>query len=118
MRRIAAHRIYLLPQAEWRSAAVIELNEAGEVVRVSPLTEEGAHIEWLSGEIIVSPFPLVRESQENFQAFLFRITKQRRMRTVSRVGLTGYYPLLRNSAHTIAVAIATFNDSLVGLPCG
>ena len=58
MRRIAAHRIYLLPQAEWRSAAVIELNEAGEVVRVSPLTEEGAHIEWLSGEIIVSPFPL------------------------------------------------------------
>ena len=57
MRRIAAHRIYLLPQAEWRSAAVIELNEAGEVVRVSPLTEEGAHIEWLSGEIIVSPFP-------------------------------------------------------------
>lgn len=76
MRRIAAHRIYLLPQAEWRSAAVIELNEAGEVVRVSPLTEEGAHIEWLSGEIIVSPFPLVRESQENFQAFLSRITKQ------------------------------------------
>ena len=62
MRRIAAHRIYLLPQAEWRSASVIELNEAGEVVRVSPLTEEGAHIEWLSGEIIVSPFPLVRES--------------------------------------------------------
>ena len=76
MRRIAAHRIYLLPQAEWRSASVIELNEAGEVVRVSPLTEEGAHIEWLSGEIIVSPFPLVRESQENFQAFLSRITKQ------------------------------------------
>ena len=68
MRRIAAHRIYLLPQAEWRSASVIELNEAGEVIRVSPLTEEGAHIEWLSGEIIVSPFPLVRESQEDFQA--------------------------------------------------
>lgn len=76
MRRIAAHRIYLLPQAEWISASVIELNERGEVARVLPLSGEMAHTEWLSGMLIVSPFPLARECREDFQAFLRRITWQ------------------------------------------
>lgn len=76
MRRIAVHRVYLLLRAEWLSASVIELNDAGEVSRVFPLMEETAHTEWLSGAVIVSPFPLARESQEDFAAFLQRITKQ------------------------------------------
>ena len=55
MRRVATHRVYQVNTGDWLSFPVLELDEAGNVVRIYPLAEEISHTEWLPGMIFVSP---------------------------------------------------------------
>ena len=60
MRRVATHRVYQVNTGDWLSFPVLELDEAGNVVRIYPLAEEISHTEWLPGMIFVSPFFIER----------------------------------------------------------
>lgn len=136
MQYYASHYLWHAGQDKLFRMQRIGLEVSGRTwVSMEPLEEEVRNTQWLGGLIVLAASDSELRKGETFQEF--------RARTASAV--TGDQPLYafhvpflicrrwnlpngavwcvydrrrRNSAHTMAVATATFNDSLVSFPCG
>lgn len=99
MKRFASHYLYV-PDTGFLKQHVIEVKEE-YVVNFFPLTEEIESVEWMPGVIELVP-------------------RKRKISCLSSIPFQ--FPndaaCRRNSAQTIAVAIATLSDSEVSRSCG
>lgn len=91
MRRVATHRVYHVNTGDWLSFPVLELDEAGNVVRIYPLAEEISHTEWLPGMIFVSPFFIERKGSEPFSVFFHRLNQEVACLPVSSLSCHAYW---------------------------
>ena len=117
MQYYASHYLWHAGQDKLFRMQRIGLEVAGRTwVSMEPLEEEVRNTQWLGGLIVLVASDSELRKGETFQEFRARIAS----------AVTGDQPLYafhydrrrRNSAHTMAVATATFNDSLVSFPCG
>ena len=76
---------------DWLSFPVLELDEAGNVVRIYPLAEEISHTEWLPGMMFVSPFFIERKGSEPFSVFFHRLNQEVACLPVSSLSCRAYW---------------------------
>ena len=115
MKRFAAHYLFV-PGSGFLKQYAIEI-EGGYICHIFPFSEEIESVEWFPGVILLTPQEesdiktkyLYSESYHKYEmAGLFIISFQFCYNAACR----------RNSAQTIAVAIATFSDSEVSRSAG
>ncbi|WP_300726724.1 hypothetical protein [uncultured Bacteroides sp.] len=85
MRRIATHKLIGPHTAEILSHQVIELDDEGVVCGLFSFEKEISHTEWLPGLIILSAYPVSRNSGESFLCWKERIELEYSSETSSSV---------------------------------
>lgn len=124
MKRFAAHYLFV-PGSGFLKQYAIEI-EGGYICHIFPFSEEIESVEWFPGVILLTP------QEESDINTLFNFTNIEKQSiyipkvTIDRNGGLIYYTFQfcynaacrRNSAQTIAVAIATFSDSEVSRSAG
>ena len=136
MQYYASHYLWHAGQDKLFRMQRIGLEVAGRTwVSMEPLEEEVRNTQWLGGLIVLVASDSELRKGETFQEFRARIASAvtgdqplyafhvpffdlQKMEFTERSRLVVYDRRRRNSAHTMAVATATFNDSLVSFPCG
>lgn len=125
MKRFAAHYLFV-PGSGFLKQYAIEI-EGGYICHIFPFSEEIESVEWFPGVILLTP---QEESDINTLFNFTNIEKQKYLYSESyhRYEMAGLFIISfqfcynaacrRNSAQTIAVAIATFSDSEVSRSAG
>ena len=134
MQYYASHYLWHAGQDKLFRMQRIGLEVSGRTwVSMEPLEEEVRNTQWLGGMIILAASDSELRKGETFQEFRARTASAvtgrfmlfmcrflicRRWNLPNEAVWCVYDRRRRNSAHTMAVATATFNDSLVSFPCG
>ena len=113
MKRFAAHYLFV-PGSGFLKQYAIEI-EGGYICHIFPFSEEIESVEWFPGVILLTP------QEESDINTLFNFTNiEKQMAGLFIISFQFCYNAAcrRNSAQTIAVAIATFSDSEVSRSAG
>lgn len=91
MIRYAAHRVYVQADAALLVRSMVELDDGGAVVSVSPFAMEVHHTVWVDGVIVVSDVrPESPRAGESFDEYIGRTFVKKGVRTADRKEMRAY----------------------------